>query len=345
MASCPMRANTPPNFTPPYEAFEAKYKDDSKPLIAAVLGVQLRSSTQDAQSAALKSLLSLAQLDNGPVNIEQGWHNDTAGAHTRIVFAYWRDAASFSTWRSCPDVAQWLARATDTTGHFIESAQVMPRGLDTLIAHPVDNWGLAKLADNIVVTPYHAYWGGTRDRILMSETDALKNPDGSAITMPDAKAAPAGLGQIVDVRLPHHAVMARGGPDWSKCAGAERLEFCNSVYPAYVAGGIYLRDNPEDAGCFAAYLVQETNSQGRDIERNHLIAYFAELSHIERWTKSHPTHVAIYQRFLKMLGAIGRMPDVNLYHEVSVIADGGLNATYANCLPTTGLLRFGTVRS
>ena len=42
---------------------------------------------------------------------------------------------------------------------------------------------------------------------------------------------------------------------------------------------------------------------------------------------------------------LGRMPDVNLYHEVSVIPAGQLTATYNNCLPSTGLLRFGRVRA
>jgi len=66
---------------------------------------------------------------------------------------------------------------------------------------------------------------------------------------------------------------------------------------------------------------------------------------LERWTRSHPTHLEIYGRFLKMLGKIGRMPDVNLYHEVSVVPAGGLTATYNNCLPATGLLRFGRLRA
>jgi aldoxime dehydratase len=341
MATCPMRRNTPPNWQAPYDAFEAKYAAEAQALSAVVLGVQDRGGDRET---ALRELGLRLSAPGGPDVVEQGWHDDTLGAHTRIVFAYWRDPAICQTWLAHAETQAWLAGASGLIGRFVESAVVNPRALDTLIADPKVNWGLAKLADSVEVTPYHAYWGGTRDRILISETDDLANPVGSDLIEPAEREAPIGIDQIVDVVLPHNAVMARGGPDWSKCPTDERLEFRNSVYPAYVAGGRYLRDNPVDAGCYAAYRVQETDAAGRDVERNHLIAYFVELSHLERWTKSHPTHVEIYQRFLKMLHKIGRMPDMNLYHEVSVIAQGGLRATYANCLPSTGFLRFGQAR-
>ncbi len=113
----------------------------------------------------------------------------------------------------------------------------------------------------------------------------------------------------------------------------------NSVYPACVRGGRYLRDSGPESGCYAASLVQETDKSGNDVQRNHLIAYFVQLDDLERWTRSHPTHLAIFGRFLALLEKIGHMPAVNLYHEVSVIPDGNLTATYVNRLPGTGLLR------
>ena len=192
------------------------------------------------------------------------------------------------------------------------------------------------------MTPYHGYWGGTRDRILISEDELLENEAGPELREP--KSPPAGLGEIIDVVMPHNAVCTRGGPDWSDCAPDELHEFANSVYPAYVAGGRYLSGESEDSGCYGAYLVQETDADGNDVKRNHQIAFFVQLSDLEKWTKSHPTHKAIFGRFMQMLQKIGRMPDMNLYHEVSVIPRGGLKATYVNCLPTTSLLRFGTVR-
>jgi hypothetical protein len=73
--------------------------------------------------------------------------------------------------------------------------------------------------------------------------------------------------------------------------------------------------------------------------------YFSELSHLERWTRSHPTHLEIFGRYLAMIKNLdGRLPAINLYHEISVMPERGLTATYANCLPETGMLRFGAPR-
>jgi hypothetical protein len=337
-----MRKNTPPNFKPPYDAYEAKYAAHQEPLACCFIGVQDRGGDAGAARRAVRTLLASA---DGPSVVEQGWHDDTAGARTYIVMAYWRDLAGYQQWRAAPALGAWLADglATPLVGRCVESAVVPPHGLDTLIAYPDESWGLSKLADQIELTPYHAYWGGTRDRILQSEHDPLQNPEGAAL--PEAHTSLEGIGQIVDVIMPKNAVVARGGPDWEKCPSDELEEFRSSIYPAYVRGGRYLATHAEEAGCYAAYLVQETDGDDRDVKRNHLIAYFTELSHLERWTRSHPTHLDIFGRFLTMIKKLnGRMPAVNLYHEISVMPERGLTATYVNCLPQTGMLRFGVPR-
>jgi aldoxime dehydratase len=244
-----MRKNTPPNFTPPYEAYEAKYKDEEKDLICCFLGVQDRGGDAAAARTAARKLL---QRQNGPDVTEQGWHSDTLGARTYIIMAYWEDPAKFQTWHEGFGASNWLESALGTPliGRFVERAAVLPRALDTLIADPKVSWGLSKLADRIEVTPYHAYWGGTRDRILNSEHDPLLNPQGAALPVGDSGLG--GIGQIVDVVMPKNVVVARGGPDWTKSQGDELQEFRNSVYPAYGRGGRYLATNPTEAGCYSA---------------------------------------------------------------------------------------------
>lgn len=335
------RANTPPGFTPPYEAFEARYSAAEKPLVTAYIGVQDRSGGTDPAAAAawggLKDVLALA---DGPPVVEQGWSDDVSGARSTIALVSWRDADAFARWRGSASFERWLAaNESPLVGRWVESAEVRPRALDTLIARPDAVWGVGKLADQVEVTPYHAYWGGTRDRILLSAESALANVDGP--DLPSPPDMPAGVGQRVEVVLPDGAVFSRGGPDWSACAPDEMSVFRNSVYPAYVAGARYLRDQSAAAGCYAAYRIQETDPHGRDVMRNHQIGYFVQLSEIERWTRDHPTHHAIFGRFMAMVKQIGRMPDMNLYHEVAVMPSGGLRASYVNCLPQTGLLRFG----
>jgi aldoxime dehydratase len=180
--------------------------------------------------------------------------------------------------------------------------------------------------------------------MLISADDPLLNPQGAQLPAPGSRAL--GIGEIVDVVLPENAVVARGGPDWSRCEADELEEFRSSVYPAYVRGGRYLAASPDEAGCYSACLVQETDEDWRDVRRNHLIAFFTELSHLERWTRAHPTHLEILGRFMALVKKLGgRLPAMNLYHEVTVVPRGGLTATYSNCLAETGLLRFGVSRA
>lgn len=337
---CMRPRNKPEGFEPPYTAYEARYAAEDKPLVSVFLGQQDRDRMQPGARPDFAALLA---GEFAPDVIEQGWRDDVPGARTTVAMAYWRDEARFAQWQSARTTQSWIDDVVDPhSGRWIEVAHVRPRALDTLIADASTNWGLAKLADSVDVTHDHGYWGGTRDRIRLSETSDHANPDGAAV--PEPNTALRGVGETIDVVMPENVVVARGGPDWSRCHGQERAEFLSSVYPAYVLGGRYLRDNANDSGCYAATLVQETDAAGADVERNHMIAYFVQLDHLEAWTKSHPTHNEIYARFLRMFQNIGRMPDMNLYHEVSVIPAGQLRATYTNCLPETGLLRFGTLR-
>jgi hypothetical protein len=337
---CMRPRNKPEGFEPPYTAYEARFAADDAPLVSAFLGQQDRNRMQPGPPPDFAALLA---GPFAPEVIEQGWHDDVPGARTRVAMAYWRDETRFKAWQVQPATRRWIEETgSPHTGRWMEIARVRPQALDTLIADATTNWGLAKLADAVEVTHDHGYWGGTRDRIRLSATDDLANPQGCDVPRPAVRMA--GIGQTIDVVMPENVVVARGGPDWSRCQGQEREEFLNSVYPAYVLGGRYLRDNANDSGCYAATLVQETDPAGQEVERNHLIAYFVQLNHLEDWTKSHPTHNEIYARFLTMFQNIGRMPDMNLYHEVSVIPAGDLQAIYTNCLPETGLLRFGSPR-
>ncbi|MEM7569235.1 MAG: hypothetical protein AAF337_05510, partial [Pseudomonadota bacterium] len=90
------RPNTPPNWTAPFDAYEARYLDEQKHLAVAYIGVQDRGGDGAGSAAAARALLD---GDDGPRIVEQGWSNDVAGAHTKILLAYWRDAEAFARWR------------------------------------------------------------------------------------------------------------------------------------------------------------------------------------------------------------------------------------------------------
>lgn len=332
------RKNTPAGHAPPYDAFEAKYAASQRPIPSAFIGIQNRGGEAASCTAELEQIFG---EPSGPVLVERGWHEDTPGARTQVFWAYWENRAEFDRWREAR-FHEWLTGSdaiTGDTGRFIETALVPPRRLDTLLASDVEYHGIAKLSEQVEKTPYHGYWGGTRDRILDSASDPLENPGAGALAEPQRSTA--GFGEIVSVTMPANVCVARGGPNWSAASGEERQIFLEQVYPAFVAGARYLRDNPLEAGCYSACLVQEVDECGVEMERANMHAYFVSLADLERWTRTHPTHLRIYHRYLNMVSKIGKLPSINLYHEVSVIPEGSLNGTYVNCDPGTGLLRFG----
>jgi len=71
-----------------------------------------------------------------------------------------------------------------------------------------------------------------------------------------------------------------------------------------------------------------------------MLACFLQHSDLERWTAKHPTHLRIFGEFMKMVGAVGGLPDVKLWHEVSILPQGKLSGLYANCRKETGFLRY-----
>lgn len=67
------------------------------------------------------------------------------------------------------------------------------------------------------------------------------------------------------------------------------------------------------------------------------LAWFLSLSHLERWTHSHPTHIAIYRSFGEFAAQFAPDIHMTLGHEVYV-APEGTAMEYLNCHDRTGLL-------
>jgi hypothetical protein len=67
------------------------------------------------------------------------------------------------------------------------------------------------------------------------------------------------------------------------------------------------------------------------------MSWWRSLDALERWSESHPTHLAIFgaaMRYLSTLGPAARL--AALYHEVSVLPVDGQLFEYVDCRPGTG---------
>ncbi len=60
---------------------------------------------------------------------------------------------------------------------------------------------------------------------------------------------------------------------------------------------------------------------------------------LERWSESHPAHLAIFGAAMKYLGTMGPAAKWKLYHEVTVAAADGQYFEYFNCNAQKGMLR------
>lgn len=85
---------------------------------------------------------------------------------------------------------------------------------------------------------------------------------------------------------------------------------------------------------------QETDREGMPLKRTFGLGYFLTLGHLEKWAATHPTHLAIFSRFLTMVRKYGVDLKLRLWHEVSVLPGGGQIFEYINCNPETGLLPY-----
>lgn len=79
------------------------------------------------------------------------------------------------------------------------------------------------------------------------------------------------------------------------------------------------------------------NQTGQALEKSFGLAYFDELGNLERWAKTHPTHLAIFGGFMRYVKTLNSEIKLRLYHEVSVIPSGAQFFEYINCYPGSGL--------
>ena len=108
--------------------------------------------------------------------------------------------------------------------------------------------------------------------------------------------------------------------------------YLNDVEPVLKAGMEFLRDEGESVGCYANRYVTVMGG-----ERSYGMSWWRSLDALERWSESHPTHLAIFGAAMRYLPSMGPAARLRLYHEVSVLPANGQLFEYVDCRPGTGL--------
>jgi aldoxime dehydratase len=117
--------------------------------------------------------------------------------------------------------------------------------------------------------------------------------------------------------------------------------YIEDVEPVLREGMEFLRDEGLGVGCFANRYMTVIDREGREVEKSFGMSWWKSLAALERWSESHPTHLAIFGAAMKYLSKLGPAAKLRLYHEVTVAAADEQFFEYLNCHPRTGMLRVG----
>lgn len=332
--TCPRRVAD--DYAPPYPAFSARYAEKTNRLAMLYFGIQSRGKPPPEAFAHIRNELSASPA---PVHIDYARYVDEADYTNTIAIAYWNDSALFDAWLSRPEWQAWWndpVRTREPTGYFIEAVRPRLESFETLFSSLARREGVGHLCARMSgEIQEHAYWGSARERIPAAQDDWLAS-SGQLLSL----GGPQTLGRRVRVQSHDHACLIRSGQDWSDAADYELDVYLKDMEPVLKAGMDYLRDaDPEQTGCYSCRYAEVLDEEGLPLPKRFGLAWFRSLEHLERWSESHPTHIAIFGTFMRILAELNGQPKTLFYHEVVVPRAEDQLFEYINCHSKTGLLR------
>lgn len=332
MSRCP---NMPENWEPPAPAWGCMFAK-AKGVVVAHFGSQSDGEGPTALDAWLTQHLDHA---DAPSHVDRACYRDSADKHCRLSLCYWLDRPSFDRWFA--GAARWWAddaRLLDGVGYFREVYDIPAKRFETIWSNPEPHpVGVRDLLEVEGPMREHGYWGAARDRLAISDTDALASPLGNTLPLSGV----ATEGKRIAITPPENLCVIRSGQDWSRCKAGESESYFTSVEPALRTGMQFLAANRAETGCVDCRFAQEIGADGQVIEQTFGLAQFLTLGHLEEWSKSHETHLAIFDRFMAMLAAHNFDVSLHLYHELFVTSRDNPAFEYINCHNRTGLLSIG----
>jgi aldoxime dehydratase len=324
------------DYSPPFPAVTARLPASVKQVVMAYLGVQYRDAAGERTArAAIGRWKAWAAQADGPRRHDLAHYRDEAGYDTLVLIAYWDDPAPFGRWLALPELQQWWAgedRLHEGVGWFREIVCPSADRFETIFSKADRAEGIGLLAPGMSgEIQEHGYWGSMRDRLPVSQTDALR---GAA----KPRLEPLAPGRV-RVHGSENLALIRSGQEWGETSGQEREIYLGDVEPVLHQGMDFLRDEGLGVGCYANRYMRHLDDAFQPQERSFGMSWWQSLEQMERWSESHPTHLQIFGRFLNMVRAVNADLKLRLYHEVAVIAAADQSFEYINCHPATGLLR------
>jgi aldoxime dehydratase len=313
-------------------AVSPRFGPEVQRIAVACLGLQWRPGERGPRHAA--AAVWLEQLTSGveacgPDVVDRTGFTDAQGWINTLHVAYWRDERRHAAWwRRIGHT--WVADLDFLrgTGRY---AEVFSPTADRLegIFDPGHRAGLARLA-GAVSGPVreHGYWGSMRDRIPLSQSDALR---------PSGRFSLARAGGLVRVGVPHNLCLIRTGLDWAAADDEEQAACAATLEPALAAAADFMNGEGARIGCLCSRHARAADELGRPRREAFNMSVWASLAELEQWSGSHWTHLSAYGALARHGARFGARTRVTRYHEVLVLAPDQVRLDYRDCHPLTGL--------
>lgn len=320
-----------PDWDPPYPAWESALPADMQSVICYI-GCQGDAEQGDK----FRKTISGQIHGRNDCHVEFARHTDDGGTLNTVGLVYWLEQSAFEKWRA-EEVEALLSTSEKAggAGIWIENFPILREHVETLFSSDDQSPGIAKYARGKVnITRLHAYFGSMRDRLFSSNDSNHKSPVAQLSVADDAN----GRGRI-SIATPGQLCAIRSGQDWSHCGDEQKDYYLNELEPVLRRGMEFLSNNPVETGCIACRYMTETDDAGKPKQRTFGYAMFRDIADLEAWSKSHPTHLAIFRKFHEFTQAFNFEVELDLWHEVLVMP-ASTTFTYVNCAPRTGLLPY-----
>jgi aldoxime dehydratase len=332
----------PPGHQPAAPRFTLRWADPVATIISQYHAMQLPNRDWSWQADFFKRVEASLAEDNGPGAHEIMRFEDEAGCTNAVVVSYWTDPTRHARWSANSSLSRWLdddVRLGEEAGYWRETIAVPYDRHETIYSGPNYRIGLGRLPDtSIEHMTTNGYFGAARDRLPISAIDELESP---WTELPEARTLST-RGSRLFAAVPLNMTAIRSGQFW-EAAGREQFDdYTDNLQPKLMRGMRHLAEKPRQNGTLSLRVMTNLSPDGSERRETSVLGYFVALELLERWAKSHETHLDIYRHAIAMNRLYKEKREVVTWHEVFIMLPC-TTFEYINCHPATGLLQHAPV--
>lgn len=320
---------------PPYPTFVSRFGLEVTRVAMVYLGVQGAGPSTTRGELPTERIDDLLSGATGPSHVDVASYRDPLGCANTIYAAYWTDFESFRSWLMSDDVRRKWEDIEKSPGPFGFFREMFAPAIDSFEAHfsthRPEGISVGSIGMSAPIRE-HGYWGSARERIPKSQTQQL-NAEGQLVLRSVSERSNT-------FRVEPHAgvCLIRSGQDWADAREEELRLYTERIAPVLLEGMRFLEKEGNTVGCYSSRFVEILDSKIKNPKKTYGMSIWRSLSHLEAWSSSHKTHLAIFAAGMKHMKAFGADAGLRTFHEISILAKHEQFYEYVSCHPQTGLL-------